>query len=228
MRDLDGGAAVARAGVGCLILWWLSGLLRWPRSWMAKQVELELLSPRLLPLTPEREQAAVRLLTELLLGEVVKRQADARVPSPIAVLLCCSLPGAGRRAKRHERTGLTRAAVRRSRLVRGWSFLVVVSCGRSTNDQLGVSEGRMVSGFWGCADTATLYPQFMSFDSAVWPSSAAALAAATSNISNWPSACAGRPAARPRASDGAARGTAPRRRSLLLVAGRRPTPTEPR
>jgi hypothetical protein len=44
---------------------------------MPKQVELRLLPPRLLPLTPEREQAAVRLLTELLLDEVARRQADA-------------------------------------------------------------------------------------------------------------------------------------------------------
>ena len=45
---------------------------------MSKHVELKLLTPRLLPLTPEREQAAVRLLTELLLDEIAKRQ-DASV-----------------------------------------------------------------------------------------------------------------------------------------------------
>lgn len=42
---------------------------------MPKQNEFRLLPPRLLPLTPEREQAAVRLLTELLLAEVAKRGA---------------------------------------------------------------------------------------------------------------------------------------------------------
>jgi len=46
---------------------------------MPKQVELRLLPPRMLPLTPEREQAAVRLLTELLLDEVARPHADASV-----------------------------------------------------------------------------------------------------------------------------------------------------
>ena len=42
---------------------------------MPKQNELRLLPPRFLPLTRERERAAVRLLTDLLLDEVVKRRA---------------------------------------------------------------------------------------------------------------------------------------------------------
>ena len=41
---------------------------------MSKQTEFVLLAPRLLPLSPEREHAAVRLLTELLLDEVGKRR----------------------------------------------------------------------------------------------------------------------------------------------------------
>jgi hypothetical protein len=41
---------------------------------MPKQTEFTLLPPRLLPLTPEREQTAVRLLAELLLDEVAKRR----------------------------------------------------------------------------------------------------------------------------------------------------------
>jgi hypothetical protein len=41
---------------------------------MPKQTEFVLLPPRLLPLSPEREQAAVRLLTELLLDEAAKRR----------------------------------------------------------------------------------------------------------------------------------------------------------
>ncbi len=40
----------------------------------------------------------------------------------------------------------------------GWSFLVVVSCGRSTNDHLRVPECRTVSGFRGRAETATYIP----------------------------------------------------------------------
>jgi len=42
---------------------------------MPKRIEFRLLPPRLLPLTPEREHAAVRVLTELLLDEVAKRRA---------------------------------------------------------------------------------------------------------------------------------------------------------
>lgn len=60
----------------------------------------------------------------------------------------------------------------------GWSFLVVVSCGRSTNDHLRVPECHTASGFRGRAETATPYPQFISFDSAVRPSRAAAIAPA--------------------------------------------------
>lgn len=41
---------------------------------MPKQIEFTLLPPRLLPLSPEREQAAVRLLAELLLDELAKRR----------------------------------------------------------------------------------------------------------------------------------------------------------
>jgi hypothetical protein len=42
---------------------------------MPKQTEFVLLRPRLLPLTAERRQVAVRLLTELLLVEAAKRRA---------------------------------------------------------------------------------------------------------------------------------------------------------
>lgn len=41
---------------------------------MPKQTEFVLLPPRLLPLSPEREQVAVRLLTELLLDELARRR----------------------------------------------------------------------------------------------------------------------------------------------------------
>ncbi len=44
---------------------------------MPKHVELKLLPPQLLPLTPERERRAVRLLTELLLDEAARRETDA-------------------------------------------------------------------------------------------------------------------------------------------------------
>lgn len=40
---------------------------------MPKQTELRLLPPRLLPLTPERGQVVVRLLSELLLAEAARR-----------------------------------------------------------------------------------------------------------------------------------------------------------
>ena len=59
-----------RGGVLVVDLW----LLRWPRPCMPKPTEFVLLPPHLLPLTPEREEAAVRLLTELLLDEVAKRR----------------------------------------------------------------------------------------------------------------------------------------------------------
>jgi len=86
----------------------------------------------------------------------------------------------------------------------GWSFLVVVSCGRSTNDHLRVPECRTVSGFWGRAETATPYPQFTSFDSAVRPSWAAAIAPALpTGVAGVP-AHAGTPVAPPRARNAAA------------------------
>ena len=42
---------------------------------MRTQTELRLLSPRLLPLSPERERAAAHLLAELLLDELAKRRS---------------------------------------------------------------------------------------------------------------------------------------------------------
>jgi len=43
---------------------------------MSKSIEFRLLPPKLLLLSPERELAAVRLLTELLLDEVARRRGD--------------------------------------------------------------------------------------------------------------------------------------------------------
>jgi hypothetical protein len=94
----------------------------------------------------------------------------------------------------------------RSAAVAGWSFLVVVSCGRSTNDHLRVPECRTVSGFWGRAETATTYPQFSSLDSAVRPSRAVAIAPALPTAATGPPAHAGTPDALPRASGVAAAG----------------------
>jgi hypothetical protein len=96
----------------------------------------------------------------------------------------------------------------RSAAVAGWSFLVVVSCGRSTNDHLRVPECRTVSGFRGRAETATTYPQFISLDSAVRPSWAAAIAPALPTTATGPPAYAGTPGVRPRASGVAACGNA--------------------
>jgi hypothetical protein len=41
---------------------------------MSQSIEFRLLPPTLLPLSPERERRAVRLLTELLLAEVTGRR----------------------------------------------------------------------------------------------------------------------------------------------------------
>jgi len=42
---------------------------------MRTQTELTLSRPQLLPLSPEREQAAIRLLAELVLDELAKRRS---------------------------------------------------------------------------------------------------------------------------------------------------------
>lgn len=97
----------------------------------------------------------------------------------------------------------------RSAAVTGWSFLVVVSCGRSTNDHLRVPECRTVSGFRGRAETATTYPQFIPFDSAVRPTWAAAIAPALLTGAAGAPAHAGTPDVLPRACGVAVAGNAP-------------------
>ena len=90
----------------------------------------------------------------------------------------------------------------------GWSFLVVVSCGRSTNDHIRVPERRTASGFRGRAETATPYPQFSSLDSAVRPSWAVAIAPALLTGAAGAPAYAGTPGVLPRAGGVAACGSA--------------------
>ena len=90
----------------------------------------------------------------------------------------------------------------------GWSFLVVVSCGRSTNDHLLTPERRMDSGARGRAETATTYPKFISLGSAAWPSWAAAIAAALLTWDAGAPAHAGTPGVPPRACGVAACGSA--------------------
>ena len=118
---------------------------------------------------------------------------------------CRSVPGAAREGAQSRMSDQAQARCRpRSAAGTGWSFLVVVSCGRSTNDHLRVPECRTVSGFRGRAETATTYPQFISLDSAVRPSWAAAIAPALPTGAAGAPADAGTPGVLPRASGVAA------------------------
>jgi hypothetical protein len=112
------------------------------------------------------------LLTELLLAEVAGRRFRWRFWWRLGGRLRrCRVPREAREGAQSGMTGFLCS-------VRGWSLLVVVSCGRSTNDHPGTRRGGTGSGFSGGVRTATSYPQFDSSGSATWPVWAAASAAA--------------------------------------------------